>query len=283
MVTIKRAAELTGVPEHTLRAWERRYGLVSPGRSAAGYRDYDEQALDRIRTMHGLVEEGWAPRKAALEAARRENGAATAQDLVAAASAMDSEAAGRVIDDLFAHGPFEAVVDDWLMPAMVEMGHAWASGTVSVAGEHLVSNLVMRRLAAAYDATAQPASGPTLLVGAPPGVDHQLSLLAFATAARRAGAVTVYLGAQVPAEAWREAAVAVGARAAVSSVHRRRDAARLRAVADEFRGLPAFELWVGGRHQHLAPTPFRPLGHSITAAARLLVDGNTPAAAPQPG
>lgn len=43
MVTIKRAAELTGVPEHTLRAWERRYGLVAPARTDGGYRLYDGQ------------------------------------------------------------------------------------------------------------------------------------------------------------------------------------------------------------------------------------------------
>ncbi|MFT4108966.1 MerR family transcriptional regulator [Propionicimonas sp.] len=274
MVTIKRAAELTGVPVHTLRAWERRYGLVSPGRTASGYRVYDERALDRIRAMQGLVEDGWPPRQAARESLRREQGVASALELVAAATALDGEAAGHVLDELFAQGSFESVVDDLLMPAMVLLGNAWASGRVSVAGEHLVSNLVMRRLAAAYEATAQPASGPTLLIGAPPGVDHQLSLLAFATAARRAGAVTVYLGAQVPADAWREAAAAVDAQAAVSSVHRRRDAARLQAVAEELRATPSCGLWVGGRHQHLAPSPFRPLGHSIGAAARLLAGGS---------
>jgi hypothetical protein len=89
----------------------------------------------------------------------------------------------------------------------------------------------------------------------------------------------VYLGAQVPADAWREAAVALGPRAAISSVHQRRDATRLRGVAEGLRGLPGLDLWVGGRHQQLAPQPFRPLGHSIAAAARLLAD---PAAASEP-
>nr|WP_300144988.1 MerR family transcriptional regulator [Propionicimonas sp.] len=275
MVTIKKAAELTGVPEHTLRAWERRYGLVAPHRTAAGYRLYDEAALERIRLMHSLVRAGWSPREAAVESARRgqdEAGPHGERELVAAAAALDGDAAARVLDAQFARGSFETVVDEWLMPAMTVLGRAWASGEVSVAGEHLVSNLVMRRLAAAYEAAGQPASGRTVLVGAPPGVDHELGLLAFATAARRAGIATVYLGSQLPAEAWRDAAGKVGAHAAVSSLYRRKDAARLRPVVAALADLPSLELWVGGRHQHLAPPPFRPLGHSISeAAAKLAV------------
>jgi methanogenic corrinoid protein MtbC1 len=274
MVTIKKAAELTGVPEHTLRAWERRYGLVEPDRTAAGYRLYDERALERIRLMHSLVRAGWSPRQAAVESARRaqaEVGLPGERELVAAAAALDGDAAARVLDAQFARGSFETVVDEWLMPAMTVLGRAWASGEVSVAGEHLVSNLVMRRLAAAYEAAGQPASGRTILVGAPPGVDHELGLLAFATAARRAGMATVYLGSQLPAEAWRDAATKVGADAAVSSLYRRRDAARLRPVVEAVADLPSLGLWVGGRHQHLAPPPFRPLGHSISEAAGRLV------------
>ena len=41
MFTIKRAAELTGLPVATLRAWERRYGVVAPIRSEGGYRLYE--------------------------------------------------------------------------------------------------------------------------------------------------------------------------------------------------------------------------------------------------
>ncbi len=274
MITIKKAAELTGVPEHTLRAWERRYGLVTPGRTPGGYRLYDEQSLDRFRLMHDLVQTGWAPRQAAAEALRRGQQADASlrgeQELVAAAAAVDGDAAEKVLDAQFARGSFETVVDEWLMPVLTVLGRAWASGEVSVAGEHLVSNLVMRRLAAAYEAAGQPASGRTLIVGAPPGVDHEIGLLAFATAARRAGLITIYLGSQLPAEAWRGAAASTGASAAVSSLHRRRDAVRLHPVVDALADRPDLELWVGGAHQRLAPPPFRPLGHSIGGAATRL-------------
>lgn len=273
MVTIKKAAELTGVAEHTLRAWERRYGAVSAARTASGYRDYDEDDLDRIRAMRDLVEAGWAPRDAAVEAKRAASApgaAADTADLLTAAADLDEAGVARLVDAEFARDTFETVVDGWLMPTLVLLGRAWADGRVSVAGEHLVSSVVRTRLAAAYEAAAGSTDGPPVVIGAPPGVDHELGLLAFAAAARRAGIHTVYLGAQVPPKAWRDAVEKVGARGAVSSLHRRADVARLVPVADALAGVSRIELWVGGRHQQRAPEPFRPLGHSIAAASARL-------------
>ncbi|WP_430996829.1 MerR family transcriptional regulator, partial [Klebsiella pneumoniae] len=126
MVTIKRASELTGVPEHTLRAWERRYSLLSPSRTASGYRDYDEQTLSRITAMQELVQAGWAPRAAAVEVARNPYSNDTEVDphaeLIAAAAALDSATVARVIEDRFSHSAFETVVDRWLMPALHRIG-----------------------------------------------------------------------------------------------------------------------------------------------------------------
>ena len=78
MYTIKRAAELTGVSAATLRAWERRYDVVEPQRTDAGYRLYDDEALARLRTMAELVADGWTASNAAAEAVRRHSGTGAA-------------------------------------------------------------------------------------------------------------------------------------------------------------------------------------------------------------
>src|SRR4051812_29773248 len=102
MFTIKKAAELTGVPEHTLRAWERRYGIVAPLRTDSGYRLYDEEAISRIRAMKELIAAGWAAREAAVESKRRghaaEPGSPGTDDLVPAAAELDGDAIGRLLD-----------------------------------------------------------------------------------------------------------------------------------------------------------------------------------------
>jgi MerR family transcriptional regulator, light-induced transcriptional regulator len=72
MYTIKRVAELTGLPPATLRAWERRYGVVTPERTESGYRLYDDAAVGALRVMAELLERGFAPREAAAEVRRRQ-------------------------------------------------------------------------------------------------------------------------------------------------------------------------------------------------------------------
>ncbi len=66
MYTIKQAAARTGLNVPVIRVWERRYGVVSPGRTPAGYRLYDDESIARLVAMRHLVaEEGWRPSQAA--------------------------------------------------------------------------------------------------------------------------------------------------------------------------------------------------------------------------
>ncbi|GAA4898537.1 hypothetical protein GCM10023333_34920 [Ferrimonas pelagia] len=50
--------ELTGVNPVTLRAWQRRYGLLKPERTAQGHRLYAPQDLARIRLILSWLERG---------------------------------------------------------------------------------------------------------------------------------------------------------------------------------------------------------------------------------
>lgn len=222
MYTIKRAAELTGIPAATLRAWERRYGLGQPTRTESGYRLYDETALADIRAMQLLLDAGWAPRQAAAEVIRRggevgpaliaASGLAIAQTdvdgeraiaaFLAAASAMDDFAMRRALDQGFGRASFEVAFDTWLAPALRALGQAWCDGQLDIAAEHFASAAVMRRLSAAYESAAMVQGAPRVLVGLAPGAFHELGALAFATAARRSGLSAIYVGANLPEASW---------------------------------------------------------------------------------
>jgi DNA-binding transcriptional MerR regulator len=52
------AAALTGLPANTIRTWERRYGVVEPGRSEAGGRRYSDEEIERLITLRRLTEQG---------------------------------------------------------------------------------------------------------------------------------------------------------------------------------------------------------------------------------
>src|SRR5207342_3679553 len=81
MYTIKQAAARTGLSIPTIRAWERRYGVVSPTRTAAGYRLYDDAAIARLNAMRSLVEtDGWRPSQAAERVGTSDLGVGSAAD-----------------------------------------------------------------------------------------------------------------------------------------------------------------------------------------------------------
>jgi methylmalonyl-CoA mutase cobalamin-binding subunit len=121
------------------------------------------------------------------------------------------------------------------MPALHEIGEAWADGRISVAGEHLVASAVQRRLAAAYEAAARSPQGAGVIVGLPPGSHHELGILAFATAARRVGLAVTYLGANLPSQGWLTAITRNRAQCAVLALPQEQDLDGLTAVVTDIR------------------------------------------------
>ena len=281
MYTVKHAAQLVGVTEATLRAWDRRHGMGPTARSSAGYRLYDDVSITTLRDMKALVDQGWPVAAAATEASRRSDGharqspapetAAGADELVAYAVSFDTRGLDALLDARFTQTSFERMVDDWLLPALHELGLAWADGRVSVAGEHFVSHAITRRLAASYDAAGETLDGPRVVVGLPAGCRHDLGLLCFATAARRAGIATRYLGADVPLEDWEAAAGAPGVTAAELAVPREDDTAAATRTVEHLRTVAPHVLVAGGGgHQDALPDGVVRLGHDISTAVREL-------------
>lgn len=58
LLAIGELARRTGVNPVTLRAWERRYGLLKPQRTAKGHRLYPEEQVERVQTILSWLERG---------------------------------------------------------------------------------------------------------------------------------------------------------------------------------------------------------------------------------
>ena len=300
MYTIKRVSEMVGVPVATLRAWQRRYGVVMPARSSGGYRLYRADDIAVLRRMQALVASGWSPKEASQAVAVGEaRGAAplvdlrqdelrrkpasplggTALDLVAAAAALDSAAISRLLDERFAAISFEQLIDSWLLPELEHLGTAWATGEVTVAGEHMVAAAVQRRLNASFDAAGQDSGGaPRVLTGLPSGCRHELGILSFATAVRRQGIGVIYLGTDLPLADWMSAVARQRPDAVVIAVPMPSDVAP---AVELVRGVVARQtlIAVGGQHQDavvdagaLGDPLAVALGHSVSDAAATLWD-----------
>lgn len=283
--TVKRAAELTGIAPDTLRMWERRYAVVTPKRSQGGYRIYDDAAMRRLAAMKNLVDSGWSPGQAArriLEDEARGVDAVPVQPAAAMGDVdalahigrdLDGPALDRALDEAFALGTFEQVVDSWLMPSLSRLGSAWRDGSVTVAGEHFVSATVQRRLAALFDAAGRSATGPTVVVGLARGSRHELGVLAFATALRRSGLGVVYVGGDLPPEDWVSTIRSRAAAAAVLGVPSPEDVPAVRETVEALATVaPDLPVYLGGGHQSSVGGSAQLLGHAVGPAARRVAD-----------
>ena len=58
LYTIGTVSKLTGVGAITLRAWERRYDLITPVRKESGHRLYTRRHIDQINRITALTQQG---------------------------------------------------------------------------------------------------------------------------------------------------------------------------------------------------------------------------------
>lgn len=205
---IKSVATLTGITPSTLRAWERRYGLITPGRSESGYRLYSEADIKLFQRMQSLVDGGLAPSEAA--AVLRGDAAALAPDGLSGASlarirrnlleallALDSEAAGQAARPLMSCS-FEQRFDEVFLPVLREIGSRWARGEATVPQEHFASAFVRERLVSAIASIAAPEAAREVVCAGAPGEQHELGLLIVAAKLALRGWRITYLGLEVP-------------------------------------------------------------------------------------
>jgi MerR family transcriptional regulator, light-induced transcriptional regulator len=222
----------SGVSPELLRAWERRYGLLQPERSAGGLRLYTDDDLARVRVMQGHMSQGLAAREAAgLAAGEPAPGAggeterlapgesaflvhtafdpiAARADLARTLEAFDEPGAQAVIDDLLAVATLDALLSEVVIPYLHELGERWEHGEVSIAHEHFASNVLRGRLLGLARGWGR-GSGRRAMLACPEGELHDLGLIAFGLALRERGWRIDYLGPNTPIASVAEAAATI--------------------------------------------------------------------------
>jgi MerR family transcriptional regulator, light-induced transcriptional regulator len=225
----------TGLKADVLRAWERRYELPIPQRSAGGHRLYSEYDIETVKWLRARQAEGLSISRAVelwreIHQSGRDPlsgyGHKEAQppqptsiaDMridslrnlwLEACLNFDDHKAEEALNLAFVLYPVEMVCTEILQKGLNMIGEAWYSGKASVQQEHFASALAARRLETLISATPMPTRRQTVLVGCPPGEWHTLSALMFSLFLRRKGLKVVYLGANIPALQIEETAAAI--------------------------------------------------------------------------
>ena len=196
-------ARRVGVTPELLRAWEQRYGLLRPMRTAGGFRLYGDEDAERVARMRRALDAGLSAAeaaRAALETAAPGGGLLlddVSARLLAAIESYDEAAAQSALDDGLAAFGLEAFLGGLVLPTLAAVGRGWEQGTVDISQEHFASNLMRGRLLSLARLWGR-GSGPLALLACAPGEQHDIGLLAFGLVLRSHGWRILFLGADTP-------------------------------------------------------------------------------------
>ena len=214
---IRAVAKLTGLPLDTLRAWERRYAVVTPMQGPRG-RVYSEQQVQRLVLLRDAVEQGYSIGQVAAESnARLRSLLKRTQDLTVAEPASQTEAPSVLEGILHAVERFDysaadrelgrlaatladprRLVHDVALPLMRIAGNRWHEGRLTIAQEHMVSMLLSNLLASLVRHYTPLNPAAKVLLATPSAEDHGFPIMAAAMLCVAGGLGVVHLGTNLP-------------------------------------------------------------------------------------
>ena len=253
---LRAAARLTGLSPDLLRAWESRYGVVKPLRTAGGTRRYRASDLARLQLVKSAVDAGHRIGRVAhldavaLSKLAEETPPPSTDGLDAVLDALerlDADEVQRLLSiQISMMGPVR-FAKDFALPLAQQVGDRWANGQMSVSSEHLATGVLRSLLGSSLVPTAASHLGPTIVFATPSGERHEIGLQTAALAATGAGAKAVYLGAELPNEELLDSVAKTGAAVLALGLVVLPAEEALRSIRAVRAGLPSdVELWVGG-------------------------------------
>lgn len=237
---IKVVVRRTGLTADVLRAWERRYEAVAPGRSTTGRRLYSDEDIERLILLKRATKSG------------RSIGQVAAMSTVELSSMLDRDDVSTPVpradfrtdpDTVRGHLtrclrfveqfdqpnlraalrtaaltiPLTQLIENLLHPLLKTIGDRWSEGALGISQEHLATDTVESFLAEMMRVSGSPAAS-RIVVSTPSGQRHRIGSLLAAAMAVAAGWDVVYLGADLPAKDIAEAVSRTGALAVALSI-----------------------------------------------------------------
>jgi DNA-binding transcriptional MerR regulator len=210
--TIRELENLSGIKAHTIRIWEKRFGLIAPQRTSTNIRTYCDTELKKLLNISILNRNGVKISKIARmtsdEVVQKvnqysldiTNSESQIESLTVAMIDLDEYRFEQVLSRSIIQLGFEDAVVRMLYPFFIRIGIMWQTGSIIPAQEHFISNLVKQKFYAAIDGliSSEKESTRRFLFFLPEGEMHEIGLLFLCYLAKKRGHRTLYLGQSVP-------------------------------------------------------------------------------------
>lgn len=213
--SIRDLENLSGIKAHTIRIWEKRYGLLSPERTSTNIRTYSLASLQKLLNITLLYNNGYKISKIAK--IPEDEIPQIVRELVAKNSAkshalnafklsminFDLAMFQRTYNNLLVDRSFRDIFWEVFIPLLNELGLLWQTDTIGPAHEHFITNLIKQKIYTSTEKiqTIEPSRKDKVFVlFLPDNEIHEIGLLFINYEIILKGYKTVYLGQTMPLE-----------------------------------------------------------------------------------
>jgi len=210
--SINDVEKLCGIKAHTLRIWEKRYGIIQPRRTDTNIRYYLDEDLQKILNISLLNRNGYKISKIAkMTDGEIKNIVSELSDvtlesednldaLMHAMLELDEFKFNKILDHNIAQKGFEVTMDEIVYPMMEKLSMMWLAGSIKGVHENFVANVIRRKTIVAIDQSSREynADAAKCLIYLPENETHELSLLFLHFLLKDAGINVINLGAGIP-------------------------------------------------------------------------------------
>jgi DNA-binding transcriptional MerR regulator len=210
--SIRDLERITGIKAHTIRIWEKRYGLISPSRTESNIRLYCDEDVKKLLNVSILLKNGIKISRIAgmsqeelsrkiIEVSVVSNGKESQiENLVVAMIDLDENKFEKTLSQAILRHGFERTLYEIVYPFFERVGILWQAGSINPAQEHFITNLVKQKIYVAIDGLGY-APGPDqkkIVLFLAEWELHEIGMLIFDYFLKKAGLKVFYLGQKVP-------------------------------------------------------------------------------------
>jgi len=210
--SIRDIENLTGIKAHTIRIWEQRYGILQPKRTATNIRYYD--ALDLKLALRISLLNNYGYKISRIHEMSEDDMNALIQkindkdfklqvlvnELLETTLAMDIDRFERLVNEYMRKYGIEQTIEQLIFNFLEKVGIMWMTDRIFPAQEHMMSNVVYRKLALAIEnlPPKEADASPSVLLFLPEGEIHDIGLMYVNYLLRKYEKNPIYLGANSP-------------------------------------------------------------------------------------
>lgn len=210
--SIKDLEKLSGIKAHTIRIWEKRFGVIEPSRTDTNIRYYSNDDLRRLLNIsllnkHGIKiseisemsETEIHEKVSSINLVKTEN-EDLIENLILGMIDMNEKLFDKIFSTCILRMGFENTILNVVFPFLNRIGVMWTTGSINPAQEHFVSNIIRQKIIVATESLGhmEESTSQTALLFLPDNELHEISLLFYNYALRARKYKTIYLGQAVP-------------------------------------------------------------------------------------